>query len=183
MTTALWRRLDTPGHDAAWLSKAPDGWLLEGAAVFRHEAGAPARVEYRVRCDEGWTTREGEVRAVIGEARHELKIERSSSGAWSLNGNPVPGVEDCYDLDFGFTPATNLLQLRRVALRPGEAADFDVAWIDVPATGLVRLPQRYTRKSESTYWYESPTADYNGMLVMAQSGFARVYPGLWQLEE
>jgi hypothetical protein len=32
--SALWRRLDTPGHDAAHVSRTDDGWRLDGAAVF-----------------------------------------------------------------------------------------------------------------------------------------------------
>ena len=37
----LWRRLDTPGHDACRLVRNDAGWQLEGTAVFR-EDGAMA---------------------------------------------------------------------------------------------------------------------------------------------
>jgi hypothetical protein len=46
-------------------------------------------------------------------------------------------------MDLGFTPATNLLQLRRPALEPGQAAAAPAAWLDVSAGTLEELTQRY----------------------------------------
>jgi hypothetical protein len=183
MTTssALWRRLDTPGHDACRLLKSVAGWQLEGTAVFRHE-GAPARLSYRLACDPGWRTQRGEIHGWFGEQQVELTVVRSEQGVWTLNGSPVPGLESYVDLDLGFTPATNLPQLRRSALAEGQAADVPVAWLDVSSWNLQVLPQRYERRTEATYWYESPTAPYSALLEVAPTGFIRRYPGLWEME-
>jgi hypothetical protein len=183
MTTAsvLWRRLDTPGHDACWLEGDADGWLLRGAAVFRHE-GVAARLEYEVRCDRAWVSTRGRVRGRIGARPVDLAIERRAGGTWRLDGAVMPEVEGLSDLDLGFTPATNLFQLRRLHLAQGQAADAPVAWLDAGASTLVRLPQRYERRSESGYWYEAPTVGYRGLLEVTPLGFVREYPGLWTLE-
>lgn len=149
-------------------------------AVFRHDLG-PARVAYRVDCDDAWLTREGVLQARLGETTLNLHIRRQN-GAWRINGAPVSGLDGCVDLDLGFTPSTNLLQLRRVALAVGEQAHFSVAWLDVPQATLVALPQRYERRSADCYWYESPTAGYAATLEMHESGFVRVYPGLWMMD-
>ena len=101
---------------------------------------------------------------------------------WTLNGAVVSGLENCVDLDFGFTPATNLLQLRRLALALEEAANVPVAWLDVSAGTLEVLHQRYERRSETTYWYEAPRFDYAAMLEVTAAGFIRRYPGLWEEE-
>jgi len=85
-------------------------------------------------------------------------------------------------LDLGFTPATNLSQLRRIALAEGQAADVPVAWLDVATGSLVALPQRYERRTASTYWYEAPSVGYADLLEVAPSGFVRRYPGLWEAE-
>jgi len=58
-----------------------------------------------------------------------------------------------------------------------------VAWLDVPAEKLERLPQRYERRSEHGYWHAAPTVGYAGLLEMTDVGFVRRYPGLWELEE
>jgi hypothetical protein len=178
---ALWRGLHTPGHDACRLERAGDGWRLEGAAVFRDETGPPARLAYEVECDQGWRTRRGRVRGWLGSRPIDLVIARGAAG-WTLNGAVVHGLEDCVDLDFGFTPATNVLPLRRLALAEGQAAEAPAAWLDAAAGTLTRLPQRYVRRSAATYWYESPTSGYTGLLEMAASGFVQRYPGLWEME-
>jgi hypothetical protein len=86
-------------------------------------------------------------------------------------------------IDFGFTPATNFLQLHRCALGIGERAEFPVAWLDVPDPSLTLLPQRYEKRSGTTYWYESPQGPYTALLELVESGFVRTYPGLWAIEE
>ncbi len=99
-----------------------------------------------------------------------------------LDGEDIPAVRDCVDLDFGFTPATNLMQLRRLALECGQAADAPAAWLDVSTGNLDVLVQRYERRSETTYWYEAPRFDYAALLEVDSIGFIREYPGLWHAE-
>src|SRR3984893_9670958 len=125
----LWRRLDTPGHDACRLMERGDAWRIEGVSVFRHETGTAA-LAYEVECDHEWRTRQGAVDGWVGSRRIEVRLTRSSAGVWSLNGAIVEGFEQYVDLDLGFTPATNLPQLRRIALPVGHAADVPVAWLD-----------------------------------------------------
>ena len=178
---AFWRRLDTPGHDACRLEQLPAGWQLEGTAVFLHE-GAPSRLTYRVACDTTWATRHGHVHGWLGDQTVDWTSLRTRHGSWTLNGNAVPGLETFVDLDLSFTPATNLQQLQRVKLADGESADVPVTWLDPTAGTLSELPQRYERRGESAYWYESPSAGYSGLLELAANGFVRTYPGLWEMQ-
>lgn len=181
IASVLWRRLDVPGHDACHLEQTPDGWLLSGAAAFR-EDGAVASLQYLLACNETWTTLEGTVRGRFGTRPVDFLIERSPDGPWMLNGNIVPGLDGCVDLDFGFTPATNLSQVRRLSLAEGQSADVPVAWLDVAAGTLDILHQRYERRSVNTYWYASPRFGYSAMLEFDATGFASCYPGLWESE-
>jgi uncharacterized protein len=142
----------------------------------------PARLTYSIVCDTRWRTRRGQVSGWLAGRAVNIRISRTSRGMWKLNGVVVPGLEACVDLDFGFTPATNLLPLRRIGLKEGEAADLPVVWLDVE-DGLVSvLPQRYERRSQTSYWYEAPSADYRALLEVCPTGFVRRYPGLWEAE-
>jgi uncharacterized protein len=179
--TILWRRLDVPGHDSCQLSASRTGWRLRGTAVFRHEMG-PAQLQYDVRVDRDWRTREGRVDGWVGDRSVRIRVVRTASG-WTVNGVACEAARECVDLDFGFTPATNLLQLRRVALAIGESAEVSVAWLDVPSGELDLLPQRYERRTETAYWYEAPRFDYAAELEVATSGFTRRYPGLWTADD
>jgi hypothetical protein len=181
VASILWRRLDAPGHDACRLLREPAGWVLDGTAVFRH-VGAPARLAYRVVCDRGWTTRAGRVTGWLGVRPVELAIARAADGQWSLNGVPAPDLERCTDLDLGFTPATNLIPVRRLALGAGDAANAPAAWLDVAAGTLRELSQRYERRSSTAYAYEAPGVGYAGLLEVTPEGFVRRYPGLWEAE-
>ena len=177
----LWRRLDAPGHDACRLDASGSGWATHGTAVYR-EATDVACLTYRVSCDSAWLSQRGEVRGWLGARSVELSVVRTPAGSWSLNGESVRGLEHCVDLDLGFTPATNLLQLRRAALAIGQAADVPVAWLDVAAGTLDLLEQRYERRGETTYWYEAPRFDYAATLEVSPTGFIVAYPPLWEAE-
>ena len=132
-------------------------------------------------CDRAWVTRRGAVRGRIGDDPVEYVVVRTDGGVWTVNGAPVAGLDDLVDLDFGFTPATNLQQLRRVGLAVGQWASVPVGWLDT-TVNLVRLPQQYERRTEITYWYEAPSFGYAGEPVIRPDGFVRRYPGLWEAE-
>jgi hypothetical protein len=186
LAIAVWRRLDMPGHDAAQVVPDGDGWRLTGVAAFRGESG-PAALGYEVVCGPDWTTRIGVVRGFVGRAEVDWLIVRDA-GQWTFNGKPVLGLGHCVDLDFGFTPATNFTQTRRIALAVGATAQVPVAWIDadnaalVEAPELVALQQTYVRRSEGACWYESSTTGYSALLEFAPDGFVRLYPDLWEAE-
>ena len=178
----LWRRLDVPGHDACRLERTDAGWLLDGAAVFCEE-GVVARLAYRIVCDSEWRSRQGRVEGWLGERAIDLRVARSADGVWSLNGVAVSRLDATPDLDLGFTPASNLLQLRRAGLKEGQGADLPAAWLDVAQATLSILPQRYERRSATTYWYEAPSFGYRGLLEVRPSGFVVRYPELWEVED
>ena len=180
--TILWRRLDAPGHDACRLAEGAAGWSLAGATVFRHET-TPVWLAYRVECDRTWRTQHARVEGWLGTRRVELDVARSGEGAWILNTEAVPGLATCVDLDLAFTPATNLLPLRRLALAEGQSVDVPAARLDPWSATLELLPQRYERRGPTTYWYEAAAFDYAALLEVAESGFVRHYPELWAAEE
>jgi hypothetical protein len=177
---AFWRRLDTPGHDAARLEPVGSGWRLYGAAVWA-EASAAAALSYELTLDADWRALRGRVQGFVKGRRVARTISREA-GYWTLDGLARPEIEDCLDLDFGFTPATNLPTLRRLGLQIGEAAEFAVAWLDDAAETLTPLPQRYQRTGARTYAYQSPHTGYRAVLETGATGFAAEYPGLWRME-
>jgi hypothetical protein len=176
---AAWIRLDQPGRDAALLRPIDGGWLLQGAAALDHDGGSAA-VAYQVKADARWRTKRGLVSGFLGDKPFQHEIVRDNAG-WRLDGVRVDGLGHLVDLDYGFTPATNVLQLSRIALDPGQRAEVPVAWFDVDGASLIELPQSYERRNEMSYWYEAPTVPYQALLEIAPNGFVRSYPGLWRL--
>jgi hypothetical protein len=154
---------------------------LAGTSVFLQD-GEVARLTYEVVCDAGWRTQHGIVDGWIGSRSVLLRIARTPEGDWILNNVLVPRLAACLDLDLGFTPATNLLQLRRLSLAVGESAEVPVAWLDVSTSALERLDQRYERRGAEAYWYTAPRFGYTALLEVDDTGFVRRYPGLWEAE-
>jgi hypothetical protein len=180
IASAFWRRLDASGSDAARLYQTRTGWRLTGTAVFLQDR-APTRLDYALDLSADWTTERGVITGFVGGAIVDLTIICDAAG-WCMNGTKAAGFEHVKDLDLGFTPATNLPQLRRANLQIGESIDFSVAWWEPGTPTLLELPQHYRRRSERTYWYESPSGPYSAELEIAPNGFVRNYPGLWMLE-
>ena len=153
--------------------------MLEGYAAF-DELG-PTGLRYRVDLAADY----GTVRAAVDGHRSGKPVHHTiarQGSAWALDGEAIAGLEDLVHIDFGFTPATNLQQLRHAGLAIGEEAEIAAVWFDIGEPTLVRLRQRYRRIAENRYWYSSPTAGYEAVLELAPNGFVRLYPDLWEME-
>ena len=176
-----WRRLDVSGTDHCALARLGSGWRIDGVAEYADPRG-PARLEYAVEVDDEWRTVSGIVRGTVGVQRVALDIRRTDDDRWAVNGQAALDLDGLLDLDLGFTPATNLFPLRRLALRIGESADAAAAWLDEERWQLRRLPQRYERRGDDAWWYQSPDGGYEGLLRVNGAGFVTEYPGLWRAD-
>ncbi len=175
----LWRRVDEPGHDACRIEQHEDGWRIAGAAVFRHQ-GVPAWMRYSVDCDAFWRTLRCEAEGFAGQP---IAFEvAKTAGRWLIDGRPEPGFDGIEDIDLGFTPATNLLAIRRLALEPGAQASVDAVWFDPEERRFKLLPQEYACLSARGYRYRSPLHDFEAILEVDPFGCVTDYPGLWIAE-
>jgi hypothetical protein len=173
-----WRALHRAGTDRCHLETTPTGARLVGQAIYDGDSG-PADLHYQVACDRAWRTTAARVEGTLAGRAVQFDFLRAESDVWTMNGAPVSGVDGCLDLDLGFTPATNLLAIRRLALSIGQSAPAPAAWLDVDAGTLTVLPQTYERRSATTYWYAAPTVGYAALLQVDATGFVTDYPGLW----
>jgi hypothetical protein len=172
--TILWERLDRPGSESARLRSRGAELVLEGSAVFGHE-GAPCRLDYLVVVDERFHTRRGTVTGWLGEREIDVEIV-SERGTWSMNGGKCTVVEGAVDLDLNFSPSTNLLPIRRLALDVGQEAPVRAAWLRFPDFDLKPLDQAYRRLSSSRFLYRSE-GGFEAELDVRPSGFVTLYPG------
>ena len=177
--TILWRGIEKPGHDYCRLIESPTGARIAGLALMSHE-NLPAYIGYDVECDVAWHTLRCTIKASVGEEHLDLDIRRQGK-QWMMNGMAVGEVEGAEDIDLGFTPATNLLPIRRLGLKTGERADVRAAWVRFPEFTLELLEQRYTRLGDNTYRYESGK-DFRRDLKVDTSGIVLDYPDFWVAE-
>jgi uncharacterized protein len=176
----LWRKVDHPGHDSCRLFKLANGWRLSGAAIF-WDNGKPCHLLYAIWTDKAWRTKNTKVSGYIGKRTVDIRITSALSGGWRVNGVLSARVTGCLDVDLGFTPATNLTVLRRLALKIGQRADAPAAYLQFPELRLVKLPQSYQRIGRTEYEYDAPTVGYSGKLKVSSIGAVKQYPGLFEL--
>jgi hypothetical protein len=162
------------------LRESPEGAVLEGTAVFR-ESQRPCRLDYRIVCDGAWRTVSTRITGWFDDAEIDVKVDVDAGRVWSLNGQSSPDVQGCDDIDLSFSPATNLLPIRRTRLAIGARVSVRAAWLFFPDLTLKPLDQTYERVAESLYRYESGT--FVAMLETNNIGFVTRYPGLWEVEQ
>lgn len=173
---AHWRRLDHEGTDRCTLSQVHMGWMLSGQAIWR-EGGVETTLNYVVRCGPDWRSLSADVTGTQDGRRVNIRIAPGASG-WELNNQPQEVDEDCLDIDLCFTPATNLLAIRRLAALGTSACDCAAVWLVPGLDRLARLDQSYARCDDG-YDYASSTG-FTARLNVHSSGFVTCYPGLWE---
>jgi hypothetical protein len=175
----FWRKVDHPGHDSCRLFRLANGWRLSGAAVFWDE-GRPCHFHYEVSADAAWRARSAKVSGFFGKKAVDLRIRSAGPGRWEVNGVSKASVRSCVDIDLGFTPATNLIALRRLSLKVGQCAEAPAAYLQFPEMRLVVLLQTYRRIGRTEYDYEAPAVGYSRTLQVLPSGVVIRYPGLFE---
>ncbi|MEO3413410.1 putative glycolipid-binding domain-containing protein [Roseovarius sp. CAU 1744] len=181
IATVRWRALEHEGDDTCRLSRVDHGWLLVGHSRFR-DADGFAALDYVVRCDARWRTLGADIAGRHGTREISLRLERNTDG-WLLNGDPQPQVVGADDIDLAFTPATNLMPLRRVMEAPTPRLDTRAAWLRYPNCDLRPLDQTYDAgQSAELVSYRAEQTGYATQLCVDHSGFVTLYPGLWEGE-
>ena len=172
--TILWRRLDTTGLETVRVYSDDEGWYLDGSAIFLHEE-KPCRLEYLIECDIDWNTVFVSLDGWLGDEPVDIEID-AENGKWFLNAQEIAAVDGCVDIDLNFSPATNLLPLKRLDLAVGESKTVRAAWLKFPSFELEPLDQTYTRIDNSTVRYESGGGKFVRDLTINEDGMVIEYP-------
>ncbi|ETX27679.1 putative glycolipid-binding domain-containing protein [Roseivivax isoporae] len=176
--TMRWRALDREGRDRCRLVQNDAGWMLVGHARFREREGASS-IDYVIRCDPDWQTLVADLSGSWRDTPLALHVAREGT-SWRVNDRLQPEAEGATDIDLGFSPATNLMPIRRLPEIGG--IDACAAWLRDPGAGLSRLDQRYTRGRGNVVHYRAEQTGYETDLKVAETGFVALYPGLWEAE-
>ena len=153
-----------------------DGWTADGAMVAVFD-GHAVRLTYRLQVDAAGATRSLDAADAVGGAT--LTLRSDGHGRWQdADGVPVPELDDCIDVDISTTPLTNTLPVRRLRLAPGESADIQVVYVDVPSLAVRPVGQSYRRIDERSYRYTS--GSFAADVVFDEDDLVTDYVGLWR---
>ena len=173
-----WRNLQFDGLEHCEVRRSAEGYLLTGTVVGVLQNKQPMKAVYDIHCDEQWRTHRVRIDQMLGKESQSLSLIVESRGRWRANGKNMPGLAKCIDVDFGLTPATNTLPIRRLGLRVGQREEATAAWIKFPDLTIQPLQQTYGRLSDSIYRYES-SSGFSADIVVDDVGLVITYPRGW----
>ncbi|MDO3647330.1 putative glycolipid-binding domain-containing protein [Nocardia mangyaensis] len=179
--SAAWRhREGRTGFEVAYFHRDERGVVVEGCATAA-EDGVLWAIDYRLRLDGSWHTRSARIIGRYREGRRTLNVQSDGLGRWQIDGNPVPELDGCLDIDLEASAFTNALPVRRLDLTVGDAADAPAVYIRAGDLTANRLPQHYRRVVDGAgqrYDYTAPTFDFTATLEYDEHGLVVDYPGL-----
>lgn len=176
VTRAEWRSLADGGAEQCTLWRRGDGYTVEGLAI-RLEGGY-WRIDYRVDLDARWFTERAIVRWQGNGSTGRMLLEHDGKGHWTIDGALRASLTGCGDIDFGFSPVTNLMPVRRLGSDEGSEVAVRAAWLRFPALEVTAAEQTYTRLNAGRVRYESRSG-YRAELQVSEWGFVTHYPELW----
>jgi uncharacterized protein len=173
-----WRRVDEgQGHSMARVERLEAGWLCYAAEVLIEPQETTA-CSFTIRLDQHWVTRDVEVNAVSKEGQRRLSLRADEAMDWWRDGDPLPDLSGCVDIDIAAAPLTNTFPIRRLdSLAVTEQRTLPVAWVDVPTLQVTRVEQTYRRLGRDRWEYSDPTHG-SFQLSVDDHGFVIDYEGL-----
>ncbi|KAG8155612.1 putative glycolipid-binding domain-containing protein [Burkholderia catarinensis] len=159
---------------AEWcrLVESRTGIDLSGSVVGAID-GTPFRIDYAIACGADWLTRSARVTRWVGTMPPQQRDIACDAGQWTIDGVDAPALAGATDIDLGFSPSTNTLPIRRLALAVGDSAVIRTAWLRFPDFDIVRGEQRYTHTAPHVYRYESGT--YAADIAIDEAGLVTDY--------
>jgi len=188
--TILYRSTDANRLEHARVRLSEAGGIAEGTIIGLF-ADRPLRVRHEYTCDSRWHIRNASIE-VVADERALLALAADEDGIWRRvdGGNLDVPVYNCFDIAVALTPLPIALTLRRLDLRPREAAIVNVVNVEIPSLDVRIIEHRYTaleaEAGSRCYRLENfdsgerslITLDADGVVATYESAFARLWPSV-----
>ncbi len=180
----VWRPWEGVGIEHLRLTESITGALADGF-MFHVFDSDPVRLRYQIRVDTSWTVREVDI-DLWGPEHRRLKLRSDGQGGWGDEdgANALRELTGCIDIDLTATPFTNTLPIRRLDLKPGDAAEIKVVYIRVPELSIEAVAQRYTcleqRGTGARYRYEGLATGFRAEIDVDETGIVLDYPDIFR---
>lgn len=178
-----WHTEEGDGLEQCTVAARDDGGLLaEGVVVAPRSGpmstGAPFGCSYAVECSADWRVRRVEVKVAGGAC---LLLLADGAGRWrDAQGNALPALDGCLDVDLTCTPFTNTLPIRRLGEALRRRHEITVAYITLPEATVAPSRQAYTALGAGRYRFESLSSPFQADIETDADGLVVHYPGLFR---
>ena len=174
------RILDHAGVETVRFQRTSEGrHRLTGDVLALHE-GQAMTVRYTLLADSHGRSVSLQLERTSGDAGRTLSLQRNPDGVWLGDGEPLPGLEDCDDIDLGMSPSTYMLPIRRMQAADRERMDVCAIRIRLPSLEVQRSAQRYTRLDARHWRHQHRDSGSSATLEVDEAGVVTDYDGIWQ---
>ena len=132
--------------------------------------------------DDGWRLREARLCVESARGTHPLHLLADGEGHWRTGeGQALPELDGCLDIDIWPSPFTNTFPIRRLQLADNERCELPVVYLEAPKLKPVRMRQGYTRLDAHHYRYENlEGTNFQAILTVDEDGLVIDYPTLFR---
>lgn len=177
--TVRWRPVD--GEGLEHLTVGPhDGGIRATGVVIGDRGGLSYGIHYCIDCDAGWLVRRF---AIETTDDRRLMLRSDGKGNWSSkDGDPMPELVGCIDIDLAGTPFTNTLPIRRLNLSPQDGiTKLTMLYVPFDSLEPYRDEQNYTcLEADLLYRYEAGDGSFTADLPVDEDGLVLDYPTLFE---
>ena len=171
---AMWISNDNRIFEHVWLYKTTEGSVADGWIMHSGEDGY--RIHYKIDVDASWRTRKVEI-TKWGEQVITMQLLSDGHGHWSDHqGNEIPALSKCIDVDLYASPFTNTIAIQRLALQHLKSETINVVFVGLPELKAEPVRQKYTMINESLYHYEGLETGFTTELPIDSNRFVIDYP-------
>lgn len=135
---------------------------------------------YTLMLDEHWNTQAVHIDLVADTKQVSRVYHKKDDGWQDGRGTPIPGLDDCIDIDISLTPFTNTLPINRLRLPEGASKEITVVYFDLPGGTVTPVQQKYTRQGTNAYLYENLASGFTALVETDAKGLVVHYPGIWE---
>jgi hypothetical protein len=175
----LWYCTRLASSEHCSMALGDDGTQFDGTAVLPI-GEEPGHIEWAAHTDAGGRTQSAHADITTAAGTRRLELAAGAERRWRVDGAPVGALDGCDDVDFGWTPATNTLPIRRLGLAPGASATIRAAWVRFPELDVVLSEQMYTRLADDRWRYASGSFEAELTVDPATGVVQRYGTDLWQ---
>lgn len=180
----FWASLQGPGLEEMRMRLDPVENVAHGL-VMGVEEGQPFRLQYKIKWGSNWRIRRVALESHMIDGIRERNFRSDGRGHWQgEQGETLPELDGCIDIDISVTPFTNTFPVRRLDLEPGQSSEIKVLYIAAPTLAVKPVTQRYTCLESSAgrhrVTYEGYPAGFKADLDLDADGLVIDYPELFR---
>ena len=184
--TVCWSPIWNKHHEKVGLEHLVlTGSAADSVILAIDDDDTPFRLDYHLRWAESGCLLEADLVLVKGPLKRLIGLRADGKGSWKhANGQCIPELDGCIDVDIWPTPFTNSFPIWRTPITIGQREEFRMAWIDGAALTVEAKSQAYSRLADRLYLFESlDGSGFRAELSLDEDGLVLDYPDLFRRVE